>query len=656
MLQKKGLKFDSYARYFIVGSVILLSINLFLTFAIRPTLLNNNQALDLNDIIIWPTESEIIPLNICDRITLSLPDNFSGKFGINQPYVSNRLDYPRLLKVDTISNEEILLRPEISPSGRSVTFYLAQPLPPGEWQLKIPDKYFEIRPNIREVEEMPFSPDSLSLLSIVGAWHVNGRPWNATPMFSIHDDDGVDGKIPSSGATHIPERTGWFSMLYPLLESLGVRGCVSMEGWRAGFTDDPPKLNDNGKILLRLQNERGWEAQAHSMEVLGQTLNNWAVDSLTSPLAQKILEEGPYNGITQSTPTIFDFQTQKQYFPNDELNGWTESPKKLIKPYIGDYPSKKPILYNPEHDVDYHWGEWFRTARQLGFNSKAWVQHNAISSHNYALAINAYSSFGFSDMYYPYQYNVPPLRSTATRMMMEGQSGAPNYIGESNDDNRWQPEQYKWFIDVINNCIADNGWLIMGLHTYRKCWKNYLPGCLKSEGGDYHDEWVEPLKEMDFLNDPLTPPANLGIKDWKEWYPCPGTRLDMLREIIKYCLDKGMINVTSSEGYEEFGNNVNIGYYNGGIPIGYDSYNLLDNREVYPHYIVGKNGEQSYFCPIVTSTIVCSFTISDNPEIVRNYRDEIHYFNLQGLPIEERNVKKGVYIRLDAEGPHKIVR
>lgn len=48
-------------------------------------------------------------------------------------------------------------------------------------------------------------------------------------MFSIHDDDGMDGMIPFS----IPMeyvKWGYFSILYPVLGSLGLRGYVSMEG------------------------------------------------------------------------------------------------------------------------------------------------------------------------------------------------------------------------------------------------------------------------------------------------------------------------------------------------------------------------------------------------------------------------------------------
>lgn len=44
--------------------------------------------------------------------------------------------------------------------------------------------------------------------------------------------------------------------------------------------------------------------------------------------------------------------------------------------------------------------------------------------------------------------------------------------------------------------------------------------------------WEMPLEGMDPLGDPLTSPACLGIKDWSEWYPCPGTRLRMMWDLF----------------------------------------------------------------------------------------------------------------------------
>ncbi|MDE6273168.1 MAG: hypothetical protein K2M31_09215, partial [Muribaculaceae bacterium] len=558
----------------------------------------------------------------------------------------------------------IYLYPEIDRSGRKVTLYLEGELTAGEWQLDIPEGLFEIQPEPIEVEEMPFSQEEMLALQPIGAWHKAGEEWTGRAMYSIHDDDGVDGKIPSCGSTHIPDRNGYFTILYPLLKSLGVRGNVSMEGWRCGMTTDPPAINDNGRIMYRLEKEAGWEMQGHSMEVLGDRNNNWLVDSLNSELSDKILLEAIGYGQANSTTSIYDMQTRKQYYPSDDRTQWIESDSLKIKPYAFDYYTKLPRLYIKEHCVAYHWGEWFRIAKEWGFKADAWVQHNGITSHDYAKEILKYAPFGFSDLNPPEHYNIPPMRSTATRLLVEGQS-APGYIGEMSDDNTYDHAQYKWFCDYIDRCKADKGWIILGLHAYRKCWKNYIPGALVSEGGDYPDEWVNPLEGMDYLNDPLdVPPARLGIRSWSEWYPCPGTRLNMLRDLILYCQINEMENVTSSEGFEHFGNRLMAGYFNKGYRCGYDRFILNDDRDTYPHYVQSATGEESYYRPLITDSVSHTFTIVDpsaEPDITTGistnlYRGPERYFDLLGNPIDRKNLKNGVYIKLSSEGFRKIIR
>lgn len=627
----------------------------------------DQPCLSTSDLIIRPFQSDSIPDETFDKIEILLPEEMAGTIIINNPTVTfdnlqitltrvreddnpsgneteenepevgepgvdNGADNPIFDETEVEESEEdepgeeepggeepseddirLVLIPEISKDGRSVSLPVSEPLDLGKWRLDIPAGYFEIQPDYVEVSQMPFSPDELMQLPVAGAWHKSGGDWTGTPMFSIHDDDGVDGKIPSCGSTHIPDRTGYFTMLYPLLQSLGVRGNISMEGWRCGMTAYPPQINVNGQIMRRLESELGWEMQGHSMEVLGDRNNNWIVDSIESDLAHKIMAEANGSGFANTTTSIYDLQTKKQYYPSADHTEWIESPKRFIKPYAYDYSTKRPLTYIPDHDVAYHWGRWFQLAKEWGFKATAWVQHNAISSHDYAKEILKYAPYGFSDNGEPF-YNLPPMKSTANRLLAEGQT-APGYIGENSDDNSYDFTQYVWFCNHIDECAAENGWVVIALHTYRKCWKNYIPGKLVSEGGDYPDEWVEPLKDMDFLNDPLTtPPARLGINDWSEWHPCPGSRLEMLRDIILYCLEKGMINVTSSEGYEIMKNIRSSGYFNNGVRIGNDRFKLIDDRNIYPHYIESVTGEEFYFNPLISDQISFEFSVIEMPE------------------------------------------
>lgn len=623
-------------------------------------------------LIMNPGAGDSIPGATCQELSISLPDYFSGRLILNTPYVSNNHIVPYLSRV--IDNEEsqieeseflpdeiIYLHPSLSGTGRTCRFFLYDELKPGTWEIVIPEGYFEIVPEYIPVEEMPLSQEEMLSFPVCSAWHKKGTGWDKTAMFSIHDDDGVDGKIPSCGSSNIPDRNGYFTMLFPLLQSLGVRGNVSMEGWRCGFTANPPQLNDNGKIMLRLEKEMGWEMQSHSMEVLGDQNNNWYVDSLDTPLARQLLEEATGYGPGNITTSVYDAKTGIQFYPNDERTEWVEAPINKIKPYALDYFSKRPVLYIKTHNVEYHWGEWARIAKEMGFRATAWVQHNAMTSHDYAAAVNSFLPYGFNDMPEPYQYNIPPMRSTATRMLLEGQS-APGYIGESSEDNTYDHAQFKWFCNYIDRCVEDGGWIILGLHTYRKCWKNYLEGSLISEGGDYPDEWVDPLQGMDYINDSLlSPPSRLGISDWSEWRPCPGTRLDMVRDLIIRCIDKGMINVTSSEGFEIMGNRRNAGYFNGGVRIGNDKFRLLDDRGRYPHYLEAADGEEFYFQSSVNERICVKFRIFKE-EIPNGYSTftipggKVRYYDMNGREVSPSRLGKGFYIRLDSGGYSKIFR
>ena len=131
--------------------------------------------------------------------------------------------------------------------------------------------------------------------------------------------------LASSGA---PEGThgGYFSTLFPVLESLGLRGCLSIEGWRCGFTADPPALNVNGRVAKRLQDERGWEMQAHSMTARYQE-NSWIVGGLDSEEAESILDGAVNMGLRSNmTTSVYDTETRRQYSVNADSTGWKGPP------------------------------------------------------------------------------------------------------------------------------------------------------------------------------------------------------------------------------------------------------------------------------------------------------------------------------------------
>ena len=109
---------------------------------------------------------------------------------------------------------------------------------------------------------------------------------------------------------------------------------------------------------------------------------------------------------------------------------------------------------------------------------------------------------------------------------------------------------------------------------------------------------------MDSANDPMTPPAHLGISRWSDWYPCPGTRLEMMWKVLKYAKDKGLKCVTCAEGFETMGNKASAGYFNDGLRFGMDRYaGLWDTDSVYPHYVVSATDEVSYYNPLIVEDL-----------------------------------------------------
>lgn len=547
--------------------------------------------------------------------------------------------------------ETIELIPNISNDGTHYILIPVAPITEGKWTLVIPENIFKISPEFVNVETMPYSSDILKSLSIPGAWKKSGDKVERRPMFTIHEDDGIEPSIPSSAPSSWMEH-GYITTLYPLLESLGLRGNISLEGRRAGFNSSPPYLNDNGKVCRRLQNEKGWEIMNHSMICLGEILNNWAVDSLTSAQADSILIAGPNYGLSSRTVSVYDLKSRKQYSPNATNTAWEESPAMYIKPYVGSLSTKKLIMYNPQYDMDYHWGEWFRLAEKFGFNSKCYVNHNSTASHSFTSDLNKICPNGFADMG-GILYNTSPLMSTCTRLVMEGQA-FPNYKGELDPDNFFNPTHYELFKKEIDKAIENNGWIVLGMHSYRPCWNNYLPGALVSEGGSYPDEWVNPMDGVNPLTDDMNPPARLGINSWSEWYPCPGTRLDMVWQLLKYACESGMINVTSSEGFELMSNTESTGYFSAGLPIGSDAgAGLYDTQKYYPHYVVGSDGSESYYSPLLNSEQEFDVEMEDVIEFPASMASgtlPVIYINTENkAPIVDKETKIPATFYMDAE-------
>ncbi|MDE5552377.1 MAG: hypothetical protein K2I91_04160, partial [Muribaculaceae bacterium] len=452
----------------------------------------------------------------------------------------------------------------------------------------------------------PYAQEVMEEMTVPGAWHVSGDGWKHPGLFSVHDDDLIDRYVTSSGWSSWMT-AGYQSLLYPMLESLGLRGCLAIEGQRCGMTANPPAINLNGRTALRLQNEKGWELMAHSMTARYDYVNYY-VESLDSDLARTILAKGKFSGLdNNNTTSVYDAETGKQYSVNKELNGWVETPREYIKCYVRDYNTGKLKMYNPAFPIDYQWGEFARLAPEFGFKVSSWVTPAETSCHINVPMINEIFPNGFANFEHE-ACNVPPFRSAVTRLPMEGLWLA-GYKGERDEDNTYNREHYEYFKAKIDEAAEYGGWVVMALHAYRPCWKNSLPGALVSEGGDYPDEWVVPLRDMkQHPDDYLEPPVEKGIEKWSDWYPCPGTRLEMLWDLLKYAQKKGLLNVTNAEAFDIMGNRVNKGFYDGGSILVDDKVPILGATGRYEHYIVGADGTQSYYKPALSAPIMLEYS------------------------------------------------
>lgn len=424
-----------------------------------------------------------------------------------------------------------------------------------------------------------------------GKFEIPGNPlFDRQPMFCVHDDDLIDMNIPTSLPSSWMNGGGYLTTLYPLLQSLGLRGNLAAEGQRMGFLSSTPQLNSNGEIAKELQDKRDWEIMAHSMMARYEYVN-YLVETLDSDLARTILENSTYAGVaSNNTTSVYVSSENKNYMVNANKE-WVEVPTPYIKPYIKNYQTDSIIMYNPTFPIWYQWGEWLKIATQLGFKTKCWVTPGGTTSHANVKLINRYIPWGFGNVSIS-QVNVPPLTTTIVRLPMEQQ---PGYIGQEDPDNSYKPELLESWKKVVDEAVEKKGWVIFALHAYRPCWLNKLPGSLVSEGGTYPDEWVYPARNpTEYPDNYLEPPTEKGINNWSDWTPCPNTRLYMLYEILQYAKEKGMFNVTSTEAFNKIGNLINVGIFLKGGSWNFDK-NLITNKLNYQHYIVGADGSQDYF-------------------------------------------------------------
>ena len=435
-----------------------------------------------------------------------------------------------------------------------------------------------------------------------------GEEWNHEAMFTLIDDDAIDEFIPSSNSGQSINNSdkkvgGYFSLLYPFLKSLEVKHNVvltcglSIEGHRVGLTGygtekDECAINENGVLLQQITQRNHWDCLCHSMtaRVSPMTGNVFIVDSLNSKEAKNILANGTYDWSYSFYNTgVYDRETRKNYTISKDKTTWAETPLKYIQPYCLDQKTGKWV-YNESYPIDYQIGEWKKRADKLGFTYPDIMVHwGSTASARLIRESRKYFSHSI-DPGMDNGVNNVPLSATIHRI---------NCITSSNK-NAYNTTYFKTLKRAVDNAFETQGWLVLMSHFNTIYYYNgYLDGVNYPEREDeYNAEWTNPLvteeiRSMDANNYWENPPARLGISDWGEWRPAKGTQLYGLYMIFEYAIEKGLLNVSPSEGVQIMGNKVNIGTYRDK-----DLYPREKAMQLKPidncYYVVGADGSIKY--------------------------------------------------------------
>lgn len=439
-----------------------------------------------------------------------------------------------------------------------------------------------------------------------GTYEKAGVSIPTVPTIVIHDDDTIDNQIPESGVRGADETTrpttttqgGYASILWPLIKAINVKYgstinatdnkiiCgLAAEGQRTGLTklygqndEFTGSLNSNGKIVKKLVEHEGWDVMCHSMTARYIEQNYW-VEGLNSDFAIDVRVNGVWNGdLHWNTTTCYDTVTKKNYQIKQDKTGWTELPKAYIKPYCAvSREANSTLLINPTYSVKYQVETWFNRADIAGLPYLKKVGVNWGNSHS---IWHMRESLKYADRFFARstESNIVPCDTNLHRFGYAPSAARNGVTNNTESYNVYTEVEYARMTNAIDRCIATNGLLVLFSHVNAPECSNFYYSYftyptertddrLNYRDDNYNPEWTVPLQydelmSMDENNYWEVPPARLGIANWGEWYPCPGTTMALLYDSIRYAISKGVRFATSAEANESFGNLVSIGIRN----------------------------------------------------------------------------------------------
>ncbi len=366
---------------------------------------------------------------------------------------------------------------------------------------------------------------------------------------SVTDDDSIDAFLDSSWSG-AGRNTGFYSALFPVLASIDAPATEACVGYFIGLDIDSP--NASAMAAKELASSAGWELANHTLHHRYRyaykvkhysEITSLPITPVVSRFTPQASQEGTY---------IYVEDDNKCYYLNTSKQ-WSEVPKGFEPVYLmdleGNHIADCP-LYDNIREI---WDNQILIEKHLQYKPITYIQpgHRASKKRvDYAKASHKYILSGA---------NATSKNVICTPLSMSIQRISVNVGNESNEvGDEFFEELKSLFKEVIDNGNS----AIMMLHMYNSGWSNEIEKNLVSHGGIYPDAWVHPTNIPGSVADWLKPSKETGLSSWKDWYPCPGTRLYQLWRFLKWAKEeKGILLLTVRDNLDRMANKSEAGYF-----------------------------------------------------------------------------------------------
>ncbi len=406
---------------------------------------------------------------------------------------------------------------------------------------------------------------------------------NNSIFLSFADDDALD--------TFLNPLSSWdggfFSRLYPMLESVGAYASEAVECWRIGGMNDyvaddvrpsfyvGPNTDKIAKVLKELIHQKGWEAANHTMNA--RYLGEYKAASIDQVVNSGLsIGAGRYYKSTGLT-CIYNTTDKKHYYCKTKKNvgtsknpkyeyTWAELPAEFRLPFLYTLSNGKWKMneYNPDFLWDWYIGE-AKTSIERILDTKIRVYMAPGSSvcdkaDNTAFATGHDYSVHTTDNVKNASIvgvNIKPDGGIINRMNINIGSG-------SNVGTDAISENILAKVDQLIECGSRH--IVLYSHAYEEAWSNERPATpvmvsqeeakrfslTYASSVDYPSSWIVPVRDPDaYPFTYLLPHPKTNISNWKQWHPCPGTNMYQVWKVLKILIEeRGLIPTTYSGGQD----------------------------------------------------------------------------------------------------------